>query len=85
MIKASYPWPTPPSTYREEHYRCNNCGSEKETLSVGTWMHGFSFPVSGKLVLCKACFKQLTIDIVGKEYIHDLKTRLKVLFTGKLP
>lgn len=66
MFKAPRPWPTPPSSsFRSEAYFCHNCGSEENTLGVGTWMEDdINKHRRNKLVLCRNCFEDLSQTIV---------------------
>lgn len=90
MIKPSYPWPTPPPTpnstgFRTEPYLCHNCGSEEKTLGVGSWLADSSEKYDrNRLVLCKQCYQNLNNQMLGRDYIQSIWTRLKILFTGKI-
>lgn len=89
MIKPSYPWPCPPPTpqrdgYRSEAYHYHNCGSAENTLGVGTWLSDCEGSTQNRLVLCKTCYERLNHEMLSRDFIRSLKTRFKVLFTGKL-
>lgn len=67
MPKTPRPWPTPPfSSFRDAAYFCHNCGTEQDTLDVGTWLSEQETTKYGrnKLVLCKLCFESLSKQIV---------------------
>lgn len=87
MINPTQPWPTPPpDPYRANPYKCHNCNSEENTLSVGTWMSGAASSKPNGLVLCEKCFDTAKKAIFKWSYPKPNSTlieRAKFIFFGE--
>lgn len=92
MPRNPRPWPTPPfSSFRDEAYFCHNCGTESDTLGVGSWLADTNDVYKyerNKLVLCRICFEKFSkaiVDTTGGSFVSYMAwlTKFRDYFKGK--